>query len=194
MKKSSFLITDSLIEKYFSVMKTISRKKNWGFDLPEMDFIKGMMFLKPQSYGTRIESYIINTLGYKKIPAEAASGDARTNNNNTVEIKVSVLTPTNDSLNLVQIRLFHSIDFYLCIAYDFRDIKNYKKYMFLLSHDEMVQETKTASAAHGTKKVNKSNKKVELRLSFKCDDTDPTFVRWCKNYQKLDYDEISKNV
>lgn len=191
MANQPILVEDSFIEKFFSITETISRKKTWGFDLPEVDFIKGMMFLKPQSYGTRIENYIIKTLGYKKVKSSAVCGDACTKNNNHVEIKISVLTPTNDSLNLVQIRLFHNIQYYLCVAYDLRDIKNYKKYMFLLTHDEMVQETKNATAAHGTKNVNKVNANVELRFSFKCDDTDSTFVRWCEKYQKTNYDEIN---
>ena len=64
---------------------------------------------------------------------------------------------------MVQIRLFHDIDYYLCIAYDLRDLANYKSYAFLLTHDDMVKETKLASAAHGTKTVNEKNKNVELR-------------------------------
>ena len=95
---------------------------------------------------------------------------------------------------MVQIRLWQDINYYICVAYDVKDISKYKKYIFLLTHDEMVKETKSATAAHGTKEINKKNKNVELRFSFNCTNNDKTFVRWKDKYLVEDYESILEIV
>ena len=81
----------------------------------------------------------------------------------------------------------------MCVAYDCRDISNYKKYIFLLTHDEMESECENANAAHGTKSVNKINKNVELRLSVICDEDNTVFQRWCEKYLVDSFEDV-KNV
>ena len=183
-------LPDTFLREFFRMREEISRDKNWGLNLSEEAFIKGMVLLNPQSYGARIERYIKNTFCGDKIPASANCGDFRTaphhklGGGKAIEVKISLLTPTNNDLNLVQIRPFQNIDFYLCVAYDLRDLSHYKKYAFLLSHKEMIAEVKCmgATAAHGTKTANTKNKNVELRLSIRCNKTDATFLRWQKQY------------
>jgi len=190
-KSSSIQIKDSAVEELVEIRKEVSKNKKWGFDLPEKEFIKGMVFLNPQSYGSRIETYIKEQLVFTKVKAKDNHGDLMNSIANLFyEVKISLLTSINESLNLVQIRLWQNNDYYICVAYDFRDINNYRKYLFLLTHDEMVEETKSATAAHGTKKSNKNNENVELRFSFKCNDDDETFVHWKENYLIENYEEI----
>ena len=186
------MIKDSAVEEFLEARKKISNNKRWGFDKPEKEFIKGMLFLNPQSYGPRIETYIKELLEFTKVKAKDNHGDLMNSIVNLFyEVKVSLLTPINESLNLVQIRLWQNNDYYICVAYDLRCISNYRKYLFLLTHDEMVEETKSATAAHGTTKSNENNENVELRFSFNCNDDDETFVRWKENYLIEDYEEIA---
>lgn len=187
------MITDIEFDELMELRKTISENRNWGENLSDKDFIKGMYLLNPQSYGARIEKRIQQILGFGKNKAKDNCGDLLSNSGKNVEVKVSILSPVNNALNLVQIRPFHNIDYYLCVAYDCRDMKSFKTYIFLLSHDEMKQECKSASAAHGTATVNEENSNVELRLSIICEDNNELFNQWKAKYLINSFDEI-KNV
>ena len=147
--------------EFNEIKKEISKNPEWGFHLPEKEFIQCMSLITGQSYGTRIQNYIRNRLKWKKVLVEDELGDMMKPLFNEpgkfVEVKSSLLTLTNDKLNWVQIRLFHDIDYYLGVAYELRDLSNYESFKFLLTHDQMVEECVGANAAHGTKSVNKSN-------------------------------------
>ncbi len=184
-------IEDAAIAEQLALRYAITQNKKWGFDLPEKEFIKGMVCLNPQSYGPRIETYIQERLGFTKVKAKDNRGDIMNPAAKLFyEVKISLLTPNNPSLNLVQIRLWQKNDYYLCVAYDLRDIYNYRKYIFLLTHDEMKKECKKATAAHGTSVSNNKNKNIELRLGIKCDENDDNFKRWKEDYLIDDYDHI----
>ena len=188
------MISDKKLQELDAEKKAISLNKKWGFDLNEKEFIKGMWLLNPQSYGARIQNYIRENLNWFKVKAAEASGDIRSHNNKNTEVKVSLLTSINPYLNLVQIRLFHNVDYYLGIAYDLRDLSNYESYMFLLTHDQMEKECEKARAAHGTKSVNESNEKVEKALRISCNEGNPKFERWKKMYRVDSYEGIEKSV
>ena len=64
------------------------------------------------------EKKIRKELNCTKIKAKDACGDIRSTTGKNIEVKVSILTLINSALNLVQIRLFHNVDYYLCVAYD----------------------------------------------------------------------------
>ena len=186
------MITD---EDYTTLMETralVASNPNWGTYAFEKDFIKAMSLLNPQSYGARIEKRIMHDVEAQKVKASEGKGDIKLNGKN-IEVKISLLTPVNHSLNMVQIRLFHEVDFYLCIGYDIRDIKDYKKYVFLLTHDQMEKECERAHAAHGTKSVNEINKNVELRLQVDCVEGNAIFERW-KDLYEIDLPELATYV
>ena len=187
----SLIIEDAVISELLNRREEISKDIKWGFDLPEKEFIKGMICLNPQSYGARIEKYIKDILEFDKVAAKENKGDlVDPIRDEYYEVKISLLTKSNPSLNLVQIRLWQNNDFYLCVAYDLRDVSNYKKYIFLLTHDEMEEECKRASAAHGTSASNNNNENVELRLSIVCDEDDDTFNTWKEKYLIEDFNNI----
>lgn len=193
MMNNSNLIDDDTIVNFLNMRKKIHKDKNWGMNLSEKEFIKGMMLLTPQSYGSRIETYIRNRLESVKNSATNNNGDICVNNKN-LEVKISILSSTNNSLNMVQIRLFHDIDYYLCVAFDMRNVRSYSKYIFLLSHKDMENETKVASAAHGTKTSNLINRNIELRLSLLCEDYDDTFRRWKEKFLIKELEDVKKHV
>ena len=184
--------------KFNEIKKEISKNSEWGFHLPEKEFIQCMSLITGQSYGTRIQNYIRNRLKWKKVLVEDELGDMMKPLFNElgkfVEVKSSLLTLTNDKLNWVQIRLFHDIDYYLGVAYELRDLSNYESFKFLLTHDQMVEECVGANAAHGTKSVNKSNENVELALRITCNEGNPEFERWKKMYRVDSYEGIEKGV
>jgi|TARA_Y100000310_G_C20524678_1_gene735419 hypothetical protein len=184
--------------KFNEIKKEISKNPEWGFHLPEKEFIQCMSLITGQSYGTRIQNYIRNRLKWKKVLVEDELGDMMKPLFNElgkfVEVKSSLLTLTNDKLNWVQIRLFHDIDYYLGVAYELRDLSNYESFKFLLTHDQMVEECVGANAAHGTKSVNKSNENVELALRITCNEGNPEFERWKKMYRVDSYEGIEKGV
>lgn len=185
------MIQDDYYVELMEQKRIISKNRTWGSELSEKEFIKGMCLLNPQSYGSRVENRIRDELGFDKISARDNCGDLISPNGDKVEVKISLLTPSNDSLNMVQIRLFHDVDYYLCIAYDCRDIKNFKKYTFLLTHDQMEEECKlNAGAAHGTGSVNSLNENVELRLGINCIDGNDLFERWKREYLCDDYKKV----
>tara|TARA_B100000795_G_C22627021_1_gene371130 strand:+ start:66 stop:638 length:573 start_codon:yes stop_codon:yes gene_type:complete len=184
------MISDKEYNNLWRLREEISKDKNWAVDVSEKDFIKGMSLINPQSYGTKIQNWIQEKLGYTKVNATESRGDIRTIiNKNYVEVKVSLLTLVNSTLNMVQIRLFHKVDYYLCVAYDCKDMSNFKKYIFVLTHDQMEKECEGANAAHGTVSVNQLNENVELRKSIECVKGNPDFERWCKLYLVDSYEE-----
>ena len=62
---------------------------------------------------------------------------------------------------------------------------------FILTHDEMEQETKMmgARSAHGTKEVIDINQLVELKITLVPFSKD--WERWLNNYQKADFPDTS---
>ena len=188
------IINDAQYNLLMEQKSVISSIKNWGMDLSEKEFIKGMSIINPQSYGTKIQNRIQNELGYNKIKASENCGDIRSICKNNVEVKVSILTPQNNMLNMVQIRLFHDVDYYLCVAYDCRNISKYKKYIFLLTHDEMKLECASACAAHGTTEVNKLNNNVELRMSIICEENEIKFIKWKNQYLINSFEEVDECI
>jgi len=182
------MISDKEYQSIWFFREEINVNNTWGFDKSEKEFIKGMSLINPQSYGARIEKWIKQMLGYTKVLAKENRGDIRSvTNKNYIEVKASILTLVNSTLNMVQIRLFHKVDYYLCVAYDCRDMSNFKKYIFVLTHDQMEKECKGANAAHGTVSVNQLNENVELRKSIECVKGNPDFERWCKLYRVDSY-------
>lgn len=187
MKKDGSLIVDrSLIDDAVSKVDFIraeaKKDKEFGFNWAFNDFLKAMYLLTSQSYGPRIQTRIIKELNWVKIKASKNLGDALAMVDNIHhEIKVSLISSSNDSMNLVQIRLWQNVN-YFCFWFD---IRTGKFSVYLLTHDQMVKEIELtkASAAHGTKEANEVNQNVELRLSIKIDEDNEDFKRWESQYK-----------
>ena len=146
-------------------------------------FISKMLCLTPQSYGARLEGYMIKQFGLRPSD-EKDKGDFIDQFGGYHELKVSLLTPTNFSLNLVQIRPWQDVS-YWCIAIDTRCLP-YEEYIFALTKKQMEYELETmkATAAHGTQTANEHNQTVEKRMSLKIDSQDKDFQRWVEHYRR----------
>jgi hypothetical protein len=174
-----------------SMLEEINESKLWGFKATWENFMAGMVFLNPQSYGFRIENRLRFQLDAIRNNATSNNGDFQDIEGNNYECKTSVLTTNSSQINLVQIRPWQNTDYY-CIFFDMRN-KGFKPYCFKLTAEEMKQELflNNGTAAHGTLAANKVNRNIEYRFSFNLDDNDKTFRRWKEKYL-VDFDFDAK--
>lgn len=163
--------------------------------LPPALFFLGCSSLTPQSYGSLIQNYLIDKLyGWDNVKSKDNQGDAVCPLNNYYEIKSSLITESNNSLNLVQIRPWQNIYGYLIAAIDLRQINDNDQYwenfknrvhVFILNKEQMTQECQSlgATRAHGTIDAVQNNQNIELRAELKINKDDEHFKRWIKNYK-----------
>jgi len=186
-------MTDKEYQKYMDEINEIQNQDL--MNLNEKNFIKKVSLLSPQSYGNKIEKWINKQLKTKMVLASKNRGDL-SSNGKYIEVKSSIITKTNPFLNMVQIRLYQDLDYYLCCAFDVRDIRNYKSYYFLLTHDDMEEEMKvlTSTPAHGTKDSLKDHNNIELRYSLLIDENSKIFKRWMSKYQEKSFSDIMTKI
>jgi len=179
-----------IIKESLSIINEIKalsiQDKELGFDLPIRDFVTVMQMLTSQSYGSRIQNRLIKLLGFKKVAATRDAGDCEDAYGDFHEVKASIVTPTNPSLNFVQIRPWQNIKGYIGVAFDTR-VDPMRIEVYTLDKNQMKDEcglTK-ASSAHGTKEANKNNSNKELRFDIKIDPDDKHYQRWQKYRSNL---------
>ena len=186
-------MTDKEYQRY---MDEISEVQNQNLmNLNEKNFIKKVSLLTPQSYGNKIEKWINKQIKSKMVMARHNRGDLNLKGK-YIEVKSSIITKSNPFLNMVQIRLYQDLDYYLCCAFDVRDIRNYKSYFFLLTHDQMEEEMDvlTSTPAHGTKDSIKDHNNIELRYSLLADSNSGVFKRWINKYQQESFSDIITKI
>jgi len=150
-------------------------------NLPIKKFFEVMFYLYPQSYGPKIEARIKKDMGYG--PRMKKVGDA-TKDDKCKEIKISIITETNRSINIRQTRMWEGCDYTIC-GVDLRSINTPIIYLFEVPHDDMKQELLLigVTSSHGTKESNKNNENIEGSSSIKVDETNEHFQRWLKKYR-----------
>ena len=167
-----------------SATQLIAKDDKWMASCDWEEFILLMSLKNPQSYGALIQNRIIKELNGQKVKPSLNRGDIFINNDYH-EIKASILTPTNNVMNLVQIRLWQEICGYYCFAFDIRTKNKFNIYEYYLSHDQMNNEVDLlGSSAHGTKIVTAENKHNEKAIRINIEDTDSNFMRWNTIYKK----------
>lgn len=191
-KVSKIPKVDVTQEEISLALETMKRVRNlskgnsrYGFNDDFDTFIMKMMCLTPQSYGARIQKYLIERFGFETIPPKDDAGDLKDQTGEHWELKASIITSTNTALNMVQIRPWQDIYGYYCIAIDTR-VSPFKETIFALSKSQMNQELEAmkATSAHGTKTATANNDNVELRLSLNINPDDSNYQRWIETYLK----------
>lgn len=150
------------------------------YDLDDPEFINYVCFLNPQSYGDKMQKYLFKKYNLKPINAHQDKGDAVDNNGIYYEIKGSLISESNKKVDIVQIRPWQKIDYYLIGIF----VTNIEKIHILkLTKEEMLYECDIlkASFAHGTQENLKNNENVEFRLSFGYESD--VFDRWIQSYE-----------
>lgn len=165
-----------------SLVEQIGSDKKWGFDKNWEDFMSGMSFLNPQSYGFRIENRLRNQLDAIRNSVNTNNGDFKDQKGVNYECKTSVLLKSDSKVNLVQIRPWQNADYY-CVFFDMRN-NGFTPYCFKLTAEEMKEELSLTGAtpAHGTYSANRANKNIEYRFSFGINSDDKVFNRWLEKY------------
>jgi hypothetical protein len=144
-------------------------------------FARRMRLLTPQSYGTRFQKYFERFYGWTSIPQVLDCGDAATSKG-SVEIKVSLITPSNDHTNFVQIRPHQGVGYRFFVVDE-----TYKVWRFDLTARQMKKELELlGETAHGVKAQGSASKEYAIRFDWK--DTDPARRRWLRSYLVTDKD------
>lgn len=170
---------DETLAVVFDQRAAAQRNKRHGFDQPWEILARQMCLLTPQSYGTRLQNYFCEYFDWSKVPASLDRGDAIDGGH--VEIKTSVLTRSNRSVNLVQIRPYQDIAGYRCFVID--SGADYVVHRFDLTAAQMKSEIAlVGSNAHGTKQAANQNSNREYAVRFSLSPDDTTAIRWMSNY------------
>lgn len=110
------------------------------------------------------DKYLIHKLGYYSVSASQNRGDACDKDGRYYEFKTS-FTNKGNKLNLRQIRLWQSVDFYYCFFINEEDFS--QSLAFVLTKEQMEEEAKLlGGATHGTAAANSGNKHIEISITI----------------------------
>lgn len=158
--------------------------------------------IKPQSYGTLIESYVINKYNVKKNDPAACIGDICIDGKCNYEVKVSLGGKEHNKFNFVQIRMNHVCD-YLFIAYYLSAANidsNGELFVFKLGKDDIKPLIlKYGGLAHGTttkkgaitqESIDVIGNQTEYALRPKYGDA--CWTELVNHYRVVDYETVLK--
>jgi len=142
-----------------------------------------VQYRSPQSYGSLLEQRYIRENGYQRVPSRDERGDfLNLKTKEYSEFKVTAADDENNrKVNFVQIRPHHKLHSYHLVVVD---KTTGDTELFVLTKKQMQSElTKVGGLAHGTNASN-NNEQKEYAIRFSALDTDVTFSRWKKSYEK----------
>lgn len=185
-------ITNAVIIKN-RVQKEAEKDPSYGFSDPFPIFVKKMLLINPQSYGSRLSNYFKDRVFKGESVSQSDDLGDIFSEKGFFEVKCSLITDVNKTLNIVQIRNWQNIDGYYCIAIDTRTFP-YRIFFFSLTKEQMQNEVlKLGTNAHGTKKANKENVNVEKKITLKIKDNNYDFQRWCSLYLDTELATVFKS-
>lgn len=174
--KKDFKMIREIKNKYRNHLDTLSTEEL--VKLPEEYFLKCVATcLTPQSYGPRIQKYFQTKYKLKSISPQEGAGDFEAIHSK-VEVKVTCLNDTNSKANIVQVRPWQNVDYFIIVV-DIRDLDNVQIIKLYLTHEEMKKRSCNWGSAHGTKKVNEVNEHIELRKTLTSKELD----EWKSQYE-----------
>ena len=132
-----------------------------GKVITEQEFYRISSVLLSQSRSPLWENYFMKKHGCERVDKNEDRGDLK-KNGRYYEYKSSGYNQ-NNSVNMIQIRLWQECDYII------QRISDDGAITFVLTHTEMMSEVEKikASSAHGTPKALKDNKNKELRMTLK---------------------------
>ncbi len=166
------------------------KNKEYGFDDDWKLFMKKMRLLTSQSSGARLQNYIFKSFGWEIVDQKLGKGDVKNSLNQYFEVKATVITTSNLTANIVQIRPWQEIAGHHIFVID--STKDYKVTHYYLSKSEMKSEVDMcANHSHGTKEINKDNRHIEWSIRIPWKEKDKVFQRWKKYKQDTDIRELN---
>lgn len=136
----------------------------------------------PQSYGSKIETRIIEEYIFSSIKKSESNGDFYVNENSIIsttfknklivndssEIKVSFLSKDgkSPSFNFIQLRPHESFGYYTFLTIDFDLMKRDVTLEWFLLEKDVIHNEFDIHLIHGGKKTNEENKNKEYKLNI----------------------------
>jgi hypothetical protein len=161
------------------------KNKEYAFKDDFRLFMKKMRLLTSQSSGARLQNYIFRSFGWESVDQKLDRGDVKNNLGQYFEVKVSMITTSNNTANIVQIRPWQNISGHHIFVIDSKN--DYKVTHYYLSKSEMKTEVEMcANHSHGTKESNKENNHIEWSIRIPWRESDKVFQRWKKYKQDTD--------
>lgn len=174
---------DKAIEIIDQIRKEAKEDSEYGFDDDWRTFMKKMRVLTPQSSGLRMQKYMFRKLGWTEVSPLLNRGDVKNSLGQYFEVKITTITTSNDTANIVQIRLWQNVSGYHIFVID--ATKDYELIHFHLSKSEMKNEVELlGSSAHGTRNAVKSNVNVEWAIHLKWKPGGKDYNRWMERYKQ----------
>lgn len=128
-------------------------------------FFNLLQDVSAQQKAPRIEKFIANRMGWKIVPSSEDRGDFITPDGKYIESKMSTNNQAEQA-NLKQLRMWQSVDYYLCGYIDQYELEN--SIIYFLTKEEMLEQVeKYGSVMHGTKDAVENNKNVEMAITVK---------------------------
>lgn len=179
-------ITEAELDKIINILDMIreeAKTETWHNERWSL-FIRRMRLLNPQAYGSRIQNYLFDKLGWERVPSRLDRGDVRNSPGQYFEVKMSFITPKNQEVNIVQVRPWQQISGHHIFVVDATD--HYALYHFGLSKNEMGAEISLiGSSAHGTTSAVRNNINREYRLGIPWRENHPAYQRWISQYLQI---------
>lgn len=171
---------DAALDTLLSVRDAAAKDAAFGQEDPWPLFIRKMRLLSAQSYGGRIERYLISHFGWEKVPQADDRGDAVDGDGRYWEIKVSVMyRPDGAVANFVQLRPWQDIDGYQLFVVD---VDN-RVWRFVLTPEQMADEVdRFGGYAHGTADVGDGNERAEMAVRLPWREDNDHWLRWVDRY------------
>ncbi len=150
-------------------------------ELSFIDLIKVSALFSPQRRTSILEKHLKALNKWKVSPAKHDKGDYIDVNGKFFELKTSA-TNANGVINIDQVRIWQSVDYYVVVYWNLEEPEKSKKYV--LTKEQMTEEVeKLGSASHGTKSANKQNQNIEYSIHLSIDN------EWDKKY-KVKFEEL----
>jgi hypothetical protein len=167
---------DALYSKLLEVRNSLSPKNvRAAPHVPFPLFVRQMRLLNPQSWGTRVQNWLIDHYGWTPVPPSDERGDALDEDGEHWEVKVTMPTMWSSRLNFVQIRPFHDIaGYHMFVITPDNEIVRYR-----LTKAQMHTELELCGQfAHGVSTATTDNQEFAIRFYF--GKKSPTAQRWKK--------------
>ena len=149
----------------------------WGI------FCTRLSMLSSQKASNIVQTKFIKEFGLDVVPSKIDRGDAK-KNDTYFEYKYSYVKTDKDKLDILQIRLYQNIQYYVVSLFDIITFPA-THVLFLLTHDEMLNECNLlGGTTHGTKAATKNNQNKEYSIHLHSSDNN--FKRWIDTYSILE--------
>ena len=175
------------------VVQKVKSLKGHEIDrLSTQDYMRIVGAYSPSAYGFHLQRRFNNVFGLKDVSPLDDNGDAINDKQQSIEIKNSIITPHNRSINLRQVRDWQNIDYHYVVVVDITSQEcEFEVAIYKLNHAQMQREWVDNGGVytHIAKKSRLGNKNLMKSITIKYDDQNHQIQRWEK-YRQPDMEKM----